>query len=130
MQSINLNSTYQTSMKSATAPAKGRDGVAFSMDDVTMHSVWLKCLRPAVTFFRLRPSDTFAPVRPLLKRRQLGYGWAFAIFKPVTGSAGLTAPSGHRSVLNDFWRLHAADAASRGRLRTARPPKSRCVGIT
>ncbi|MBK4768991.1 MAG: hypothetical protein FT726_04815 [Pantoea sp. Morm] len=84
-----------------------------------MHLTWLKGMRPAVTFFRLRPSDLFAPERPLLKRRQSGGGWAFAIFKPVTGSAGLTAPWGVRAILNLFWRLHAADAAFRGRLRAA-----------
>lgn len=76
-----------------------------------MHLMWLKGMRPAVTFFRLRPSDLIAPERPLLKRRQSGRGWAFAIFKPVTGSAGLTAPLDVRVILKRFWRLHAASAA-------------------
>ncbi len=92
------------------------------MDAVTIHLIWLKGMRPAVTFFCLRPSDLFAPERPLLKRRQSGRGWAFATIDPVTGSAGLTAPDGTSAVLNDFWRLHAAHAAFRGRLRAARQP--------
>ena len=92
------------------------------MNAVTMHLVWLKSVRPAVTFFRLRPSDLFAPERPLLKRRQSGSGWGFAIFEPVTGSAGLTAPLDISTIIKIYWRLHAADAAFGGRLRTARPP--------
>lgn len=33
-------------------------------------------------------------VRPLLKWRLTGRGWAFATISPVTGYAGLTAPAG------------------------------------
>lgn len=41
-----------------------------------------------------------------------GGGKDFAIYAPVTGYAGLTAPGGISAVLNGCWRLHAADAAS------------------
>ncbi|KIC86379.1 hypothetical protein RN49_13360 [Pantoea agglomerans] len=92
------------------------------MDAVTMHLILLKGMRPAVTFFRLRPSDLFAPMGALLKRRQSGRGWGFAIFKPVNGSTGLTAPFDVRVILKIFWRLHAAEAAFLGTLRTARLP--------
>lgn len=92
------------------------------MDAVTIRVSLLESSRPAVTFFRLRPSDLFAPERPLLKRRQSGRGWDYALFEPVTGSAGLTAPIDIRAALYDFWRLHAALAAFRGKLRAARQP--------
>ena len=63
MQSINFNSTYQTSMKSATAPAKGRDGVAFSMDVVIRIGV-------AVSSIAVRKENTHVsgPDGPLTRR--------------------------------------------------------------
>lgn len=92
------------------------------MDAVTIRASLLEGLRPAVTFFRLRPSDLFAPEKPLLKRRLSGRDWDYALFEPVTGSAGLTAPLHVRVILKFLWRLHTADAVFKGTLRSARMP--------
>lgn len=77
----------------------------------------------AGSFFRLRPSDSSAPERPLLKRRRAGGSGINAIFTTESGCAALPAPFSLGMIFSTIWRLHAATRHTEGWLRTARQPQ-------